>query len=151
MLTRPKWMDVLMFSHFFDQKRGNNRKTVDNWVWGQQGKSMTLLSLFDNFITKPFFLSSESTTRSDGVIFPQLHNILMSFASLVSALEERLLSPSSWFWQSLAGTQWAVLIKTWTIQSDLLGSERTHTNLSQSHRVCVVLLLYLYFSSHGTF
>lgn len=139
-----------MFSHFFDQKRGNNRKTVDNWVWGQQGKSMTLLSLFDNFITKPFFLSSESTTRSDGVIFPQLHNILMSFASLVSfggastLTIQLVLTKSSWH-------SVAVLIKTWTIQSDLLGSERTHTNLSQSHRVCVVLLLYLYFSSHGTF
>lgn len=150
MLTRPKWMDVLMFSHFFDQKRENNRKTVDNWVWGQQGKSMTLLSLFDNFITKPFFLSSESTTRSDGVIFPQLHNILMSFASLVSfggastLTIQLVLTKSSWH-------SVAVLIKTWTIQSDLLGSERTHTNLSQSHRVCVVLLLYLYFSSHGTF
>lgn len=139
-----------MFSHFFDQKRENNRKTVDNWVWGQQGKSMTLLSLFDNFITKPFFLSSESTTRSDGVIFPQLHNILMSFASLVSfggastLTIQLVLTKSSWH-------SVAVLIKTWTIQSDLLGSERTHTNLSQSHRVCVVLLLYLYFSSHGTF
>lgn len=139
-----------MFSHFFDQKRENNRKTVDNWVWGQQGKSMTLLYLFDNFITKPFFLSSESTTRSDGVIFPQLHNILMSFASLVSfggastLTIQLVLTKSSWH-------SVAVLIKTWTIQSDLLGSERTHTNLSQSHRVCVVLLLYLYFSSHGTF
>lgn len=114
-------MDVLMFSHFFDQKRENNRKTVDNWVWGQQGKSMTLLYLFDNFITKPFFLSSESTTRSDGVIFPQLHNILMSFASLVSfggastLTIQLVLTKSSWH-------SVAVLIKTWTIQSDLLGS-----------------------------
>lgn len=94
-----------MFSHFFDQKRENNRKTVDNWVWGQQGKSMTLLYLFDNFITKPFFLSSESTTRSDGVIFPQLHNILMSFASLVSFGGASTLTIQLVLTKS-AGTQW---------------------------------------------